>query len=84
MGNDVGGIDSAEGNFGISVGVSGDGHVFAEGAHMAIGKDATTGHVRVELYGQRKTVVCILTIMMIVWAVELFLCRLTPHLIYNF
>ena len=53
LGNDVGGIESAEGNFGISVGVSGDGKVFAEGAHMAIGKDAATGHVRVYKYNEK-------------------------------
>lgn len=53
MGNDVGGIESAEGNFGISVGVSGDGFTFAEGAHMAIGKDAATGHVRVYQYNKK-------------------------------
>lgn len=53
MGNDVGGIESAEGNFGISVGVSGDGHVFAEGAHMAIGKEAASGHVRIYQYNKK-------------------------------
>ena len=56
LGNDVGGITSAPGNFGISVGVSGDGKTFAEGAHMAIGKEAATGHVRVFQYNERKFV----------------------------
>lgn len=51
LGNDVGGI-SAPGNFGISVGVSGDGLVFAEGAHKAIGNGAETGHVRVFKYNK--------------------------------
>ena len=49
-GNDIGGIDSAPGNYGISVGMAGDGHMWAEGAHQAIGTDATSGHVRVFRY----------------------------------
>jgi hypothetical protein len=53
-GNDVGGIDSSPGNYGITVGVSGDGHMFAEGAHAAISGDVTPGHVRVYKYDSAK------------------------------
>lgn len=51
LGNDVGGID-APGSFGISVGVSGDGRVFAEGAHQSVGGSPQYGHVRVFAYNR--------------------------------
>jgi hypothetical protein len=51
-GNDLLGVDTAKGNFGITVGISGDGHKFAEGTHQAIGHSASTGHVRVFTYDQ--------------------------------
>lgn len=54
VGNDIGGIESAQGNTGISVGVSYDGQVFAEGTHDAVSGEAETGHVRVYKYNQNK------------------------------
>lgn len=54
LGDDVGGISSAQGNFGISVGISYNGDTFAEGSHSAMGMDASTGHVRVYKYNEQK------------------------------
>jgi hypothetical protein len=52
LGNNVDGVH-APGNFGVSVGVSGNGKVLAVGAHKAVGKTAESGHVRVYLYNDQ-------------------------------
>lgn len=52
LGNNVDGVH-APGNFGVSVGVSGNGKVMAVGAHRAIGKTAESGHVRLYKYNDQ-------------------------------